>query len=50
VCFKLHATNESGDEVELADGGDTSWTRTLLGDEKERLVVSGLGVERLCVA
>jgi hypothetical protein len=50
VCFKLYATNESGDELELADGGDTSWTRTLLGDEKERLVVSGLGVERLCVA
>jgi len=26
----------------------TPWTRHLLSDQKERLVVSGLGVERLC--
>ena len=50
VCFKLYATNEAGDELELADGGDTPWTRALLGDDKERLLVSGLGVERLCVS
>ena len=49
ACFKLYATNEAGDELELADDGDTAWTRTLLGDVKERLVISGLGVERLCV-
>ncbi len=49
-CFKLFATEPGGDELELADGGVTGWLRRLLSDEKERLVISGLGVERLCGA
>ena len=48
VCFKVFATERSDGELELADGGPTPWTRHLLSDQKERLVVSGLGVERLC--
>jgi hypothetical protein len=48
VCFKVLATERSHGELELADGGPTPWTRHLLSDQKERLVVSGLGVERLC--
>ena len=48
VCFKVYATERSNGELELADGGPTPWTRHLLSDQKERLVVSGLGVERLC--
>jgi hypothetical protein len=38
------------DEIEIADGGDVDWTRRLLSDEKERLLISGAGAERLAVA
>jgi hypothetical protein len=41
LCFKVYA----GD-VEIGDGGFTTWTQTLLGDRKERLLISGLGTER----
>jgi hypothetical protein len=34
-------------DVEIADGGLVDWARRLLGDRRERLVVSGLGVEQL---
>jgi hypothetical protein len=47
VCFKVVATDATAGELTLADGGLTDWTRRLLSDEKERLVVSGIGVERL---
>jgi hypothetical protein len=48
VCFKISATDSSDCELELGDGGVTKWTRDLLSDQKERLIVSGLGIERLC--
>jgi hypothetical protein len=36
-------------EVDLGDGGTTRWTAKLLGNAKERCVVSCLSVERLAV-
>jgi hypothetical protein len=48
ACFKLHARNAAGDRVEILDGGFTDWTQALLGDRKERLLISGLGTERVC--
>jgi hypothetical protein len=48
VCFKLFAMDSSGAEIELGDGGSTSWTRSLLSDAKERLIISAIGTERLC--
>ena len=42
LCFKVHAG-----ESELGDGGFTDWTARLLGNGKERLLVSGYGVDRL---
>ena len=48
VCFKLFARDPSGKEIELGDGGPVDWTAKLLSDRKERLVISGLGVERIC--
>jgi len=42
LCFKVH----SG-ALELGDGGFTDWTARLLGNRKERLLVSGYGVDRL---
>jgi len=48
VRFHLYATTAQGVQVELADGGDVDWTRKLLGNAKERLVISGIGTERVC--
>jgi hypothetical protein len=47
VCFKIHATDASGKRYELADGGSVDWTQKLLSNKKERLIISGLGSERL---
>ena len=46
LCFKVLADFGEG-PVEVGDGGFTTWTRQLLGNAKERLMTSGLGVERL---
>jgi hypothetical protein len=41
LCFKIFSS-----ETELGDGGFVEWTQSLLGDRKERLVISGIGSER----
>jgi hypothetical protein len=46
--FHIYATNAAGTEFELVDGGFTTWTQQLLNNRKERLLISGLGVERFC--
>lgn len=46
--FKVYANPPKSHEMELVDGGDTDWTQKLLGNAKERLVISGIGSERLC--
>jgi hypothetical protein len=43
LCFKVF----TDDGVELADGGFVDWTQTLLGNRKERLMISGIGLDRL---
>ena len=48
ICFKLAATWE-GAEIELGDGGLVDWTQLLLQSRKERLMISGLSVERLAL-
>jgi hypothetical protein len=48
LCFKINAWDQQGVEHELVDGGFTSWTQTLLSDKKERLLISGIGTERVC--
>jgi hypothetical protein len=48
ACFHIYATNVAGTEFELIDGGFTTWTQQLLSNSKERLLISGLGTERLC--
>ena len=46
LCFKLAIL--AGDEpVEVGDGGIVEWTQQLVGSRKERLMTSGLGLERL---
>jgi hypothetical protein len=46
LCFKVFASF-GGEPAEVGDGGFTPWTRRLLGNAKERLMTSGLGVDRL---
>ncbi|MFI6788832.1 hypothetical protein ACIBG4_16030 [Nonomuraea sp. NPDC050383] len=41
ACFKLRLGG-----VEVGDGGFTTWTRRLLGNAKERLLISALAQER----
>src|SRR5258706_14224945 len=48
LCFHIHVTTTSGQQVELVDGGSVNWTQKLLSNAKERLVISGIGSERLC--
>ena len=48
LCFHVHAVRPSGELVELADGGAVDWSQKLLSDKKERMVISGIGSERLC--
>jgi hypothetical protein len=46
VCFKIFATVE-GSPIEVGDGGLVDWTQKLLSNRKERLFISGIGLERL---
>ena len=46
LCFKVYAAF-GGELTDVGDGGFTPWTRRLLGNAKERLMTSGLGVDRL---
>jgi len=47
LCFRIVATTESGKRLELVEGGTVTWTRQLLSNMNERLVISGIGRERL---
>jgi len=44
--FKITITI-NGNEIEIGDGGFVDWTQQLTGNKKERLLISGLGTERL---
>lgn len=48
VCFYVYIKDDSSSEHVLADGGFTSWTQQLLNNKKERLLISGIGTERVC--
>jgi len=48
-CFKVSVLS-NGERVEFGDGGFVDWTRRLLGNHKERLLISALSVDRLALA
>lgn len=50
LAFRIDARTTDGHDVNLVDGGSVDWTQTLLSDRKERLIISGLGSERVCSA
>jgi len=49
LCYKVHATI-AGQRLEIADGGFVDWTQQFTGNRKERLLISGFGVDRLTAA
>lgn len=49
MCFKIY-TAVDGRQVEVGDGGFVDWSRLLTGNRKERLLISGFGVDRLADA
>jgi hypothetical protein len=46
LCFTVHA-HVQGELAEIADGGFTDWTQQLAASSKERLLISGIGLDRL---
>ncbi len=49
LCFKVFAARGGEEPLEVADGGFADWTAKLLGNRKERLLISGYGVDRLAI-
>jgi hypothetical protein len=49
LCFKVQA-DFGGGEIEVGDGGFVDWTAKLLGNRKERLLISGYGIDRIAIA
>ncbi|GEM47229.1 hypothetical protein [Deinococcus cellulosilyticus] len=47
LCFHLYALPDGADQVFLADGGEVKWSQTLLSNSKERMLISGLGGDRV---
>ncbi len=48
LCFHVEVITPSGQVHQLVDGGAVDWTRRLLSNAKERLIISGIGSERVC--
>jgi hypothetical protein len=46
VCFKVNALVD-GATTEIGDGGLTDWTAKLLASRKERLLISGYGLDQI---
>lgn len=46
LCFKV-LVGTGPARLEVGDGGFTDWTQQLVGSRKERLLISGLGMDRL---
>ena len=48
LCFKINVF-ASGEWAEVGDGGFTDWTAMLTASSRERLLISGIGVDRVAV-
>src|SRR5262249_60409052 len=48
LCFKVFAA-AGGQRFEVGAGGFVDWTAKLLGNRKERLLISGYGLDRLAL-
>jgi hypothetical protein len=48
LCFKVFASS-GAERIEVGDGGFVDWTARLLASKKERLLISGYGLDRLAI-
>ena len=48
LCFKI-AVDTQSETIEVGDGGFVDWMARLLNNGKERLMTSGLSLERLAM-
>ncbi|WP_210583576.1 hypothetical protein [Streptomyces sp. GESEQ-35] len=46
ICFKIFAGVDD-QQLEVADGGFVDWSQLLTGNRKERLLISGFGIDRI---
>jgi hypothetical protein len=46
--LRISAEAPDGNSYPIVDGGFTDWTARLLGNKKERLLISGIGTEFVC--
>lgn len=46
LCYKINMVNK-GEWAEVGDGGFTDWAAKLTASSKERLLISGVGIDRL---
>ncbi|MCP4004417.1 MAG: hypothetical protein GY725_09505 [bacterium] len=46
TAFKIFLSDASGAESEVGDGGVVDWSQRMLANRKERMVISGFGVDR----
>jgi hypothetical protein len=46
LCFKINV-NAAGEWAEVGDGGFTDWAARLTASNKERLLISGIGIDRV---
>jgi hypothetical protein len=49
LCFKIFARLGDAELIEVSDGGFVDWTAQLLGSRKERLLISGHGLDRVAI-
>jgi hypothetical protein len=49
IAFQIWISNVDNQDYLIVDGGLTDWTQKLLGNRKERLLISGLGSERFII-
>jgi len=47
MCFKIYAGGGPDQMREVGDGGFVEWTQHLLGNRRERLLISGIGLDLL---
>jgi hypothetical protein len=49
VGFQIWVSKAADQDYLIVDGGFTDWTQKLLANKKERLLISGMGVERFMI-
>lgn len=47
-CVRITAADATGLVLPLVDGGFTRWTQELLGDRRERFLITGIGSDLAC--